>query len=61
MFLYPSAEEGVAWLEAGDQHWADRAFRLPSRDRGEGEDRDGRSRHPLDVRPGFAIPGPPKR
>lgn len=26
IFLYPSAEEGLAWLEAGDEHWADRAY-----------------------------------
>lgn len=25
MFLYPSSDEGLAWLEAGDEHWADRA------------------------------------
>ena len=25
MFFYPSAQEGLAWLEAGDDAWADRA------------------------------------
>ena len=25
MFLYPWDPEGRAWLEAGDDHWGDRA------------------------------------
>ena len=36
MFLYPSADEGLAWLEADDDHWADRAYGayLAARERG---------------------------
>ena len=39
MFYYPSAEEGLAWLEASDAAWADRAGQLfrAARERGEDE------------------------
>ena len=28
MFLYPSPQEGLAWLEASDQYWAGEFARL---------------------------------